>query len=699
MEFERLQFGVRRRLRVPLQTEKADCGYACLVGIATFLGHDISLRQLKQRFPPSSRGTSIEQLRKIANSLELSGRAVSYDPDCPRDLVLPSIIHVSGAHFVVLSKVGPRSAIVFDPSSGKKRVSIRDLAAMSSGSALELMPASGFTEQKGDDRIRLRVIWRATKGIIKSSAAIFLLSAFLQILAILSPLFMQSVIDSVIVAADVSLLTVLAAGFTLLLVLQVSIGLIRESLILTISNQMSYQLNSNLFRHLIHLPMRFFSTRHTGDISSRFGSLKTVRQMISVGFVTALLDGMLAVAMIVVMFFYSLRLASIVLLFTLFFVTIRLVTHSAYRERTEALINAQASADTHFLETVRTIEPLKVFGREIQRHSRWQDLFVNSINNSMSLARWGMFFSSSNTLIFGLLTIMVLYNAAILVIQSTFTVGMLMAFMAYSSRFTSSVQSLISQLFNLRLIDVHLERISDIALEEPEARYSAGENGIVDRDKSETVSLEVNKLAYRHSAEDDYLFENLSLNASSNELVVIYGPNGSGKTTLIRCMLGLLVPETGSVRVHSESGESSLLDESGVVMQHDRLMAGTIAENICFFDDQPDTVRIHRAAELVQLHDFVVSMPLEYESSIGELSAGLSGGQYQKILLARALYKTPRILILDEAMVHLDPESEDVIIDRLMGLGCLIILVTHRRDLLGRADRTVTLDDMQEAGR
>ncbi|KUJ82778.1 ABC transporter ATP-binding protein [Microbulbifer flavimaris] len=692
-----LHFSVGRRLPVILQTEAAECGLVCLAMIAGYHGFETDLAGLRRRFSISSHGINLKTLMDMAGRLQLAGRALRLEMEHLGELQLPCILHWGMNHFVVLKSVQPRRLRIHDPAVGERVLDSEEFAQHFTGVALELTPTKNFTTGEDRQRLTLGHFWSSVTGLKRSLTQILLLSLLLQLFAVVTPFYMQTVIDDVILRGDTSLLLVLALGFGLLLVIQAGTSALRQWVILHLSTRLNMQMAANLFRHLIRLPMNYFSTRHMGDVVSRFGSLNQVRELMTTGMVAALVDGIMAVITLAVMFFYDVELTLIVLLVVMIYAVLRLLLFRPLRLLTEEKIVAQAKHDSHFMESIRAVQTVKLFQRENDRQGQWHNRLAETMNKDIRITRWNIGYDTANRLLFGLENLLVIYFAATAVMANLFTVGMLYAFVSYKTRFVESMDALIAKWIEIKMLGLHLDRLSDIVftkMENPDDGYPLGDS------TAETVQplighIEVRNLGFRYGEAEPPVFKNLNFSIEAGETVAIVGPSGCGKTTLLKCLMGLLEPTEGEILVdgkplHQLSGYRCQI---AGVMQDDQLMAGTIADNITCFEPQPDLQRITHCAKLACIHDEILTMPMQYNTLVGDMGASLSGGQKQRIVLARALYRMPRILFMDEATSHLDVANESLVNDHISRLAITRVLVAHRPETAESAGRQIDLTE------
>lgn len=685
---------VKARLPVVLQTEAAECALACLTMIASYHGHVCDLPGLRRRFTVSLKGTTLTSLIGLAARLGLTSRALRLDTTDLKRLRRPCILHWNFNHFVVLKQVDRRSIRIHDPARGACTLQAREISAAFTGVALELWPGADFVRRRETTRVALHDLTGPVTGLARALVQILLLALTLEVFAILSPQLIQWVVDDALLTGNRDLLTTLAVGFTLLVVVQQLTGTLRSWVVMHCGTMLSLQWHGNTFAHLLRLPMSYFQKRHMGDIVSRFRSIDSIQQTLTSAFVEAIVDGLMSSVVVGVLFLYSPLLCGICLTAMGLYLAGRWIWYRPMRTATERQIVHAAKQHSHMLETIRGIRTIKLFGAQQQRHSSWFALLVEQVNAGLRLQRLSIAYKLLNGSLFGIENVLVVYIGAGEVLDGRLTVGMLLAFLSYKGQFSTRVSSLIDKLFEIRLLRLHGERLADILLTRPEPRREAGRLGLCDNRRS-AAAVSVSAVRFRYAAHEPWLLDGVDLDIAAGECIAVTGPSGCGKTTLLQLMLGVLHPVEGKVLIGGVDitcGDTDAIRRTiGSVMQADTLFAGSIADNISFFADKADQRRIERCAMLAAIHDEIIAMPMAYNTLIGFMGGALSAGQQQRILLARALYKGPKLLFLDEATSHLDAERERVIDAGLRKLDVTRVVVSHRPQTIAAADRIVTL--------
>lgn len=687
-----LSYSGKRRVPLILQAEVAECGLACIAMISSYHGYQVNIPPLRKKITLDSNGMNLKQLMELADQLKLSCRALQCSLEEIGDLKLPCILHWDMQHFVVLTGVTKNTIYINDPASGKRNISLADLSSSFTGIALELTPTNSF--KKDDKRVVMKInqLWKNITGLKSSLLTLFSLSLVLQFITLLSPYYMQWVIDNVLLSNDKPLLTVLATGFIILMVIKTSVSSLRSWIILRFSSSLNLQIGANLFRHLLKLPMSYFEKRHIGDIVSRFGSLSTIREMLTKELIEAIIDGLMASVVLIMMFLYNTTLAIFVLSIVFVSFLIKLGFYFPNRRLSEESIAANAKEDTTFLESIRAIQTVKLFSHESNRQNIWLNRFSEVINADIRLAKIEITESAINDLLFGIETILVIYFGALIVMKGDLTVGMLLAFIAYKSQFITSIMNFIDKILSFKLLGLHLERVSDIALEleEPYHVPNSGSCSILNGE------LQLENISFRYSDNSEQILDNINLHIKSGESIAIVGSSGCGKTTLLKIILGLLKPTSGRILLDGVDVSNLGLNEYrqffGSVMQNDTLMSGTVAENIILFDPNFDEERLYECCRLACIFDDIKSLPMGFESLVGDMGSNFSGGQLQRIFLARALYKQPKILCLDESTSHLDQNNELMVNDNIKNIDLTRIIVAHRKETIESVDKVYKLN-------
>jgi ATP-binding cassette subfamily B protein RaxB len=684
-----------RRLPLLLQSEVAECGTACLAMVASYWGHRCDLPSLRRRFSVSLKGVTLKSLMSMAEALSLQTRPLKLTLEHLPKLRLPCILHWDMNHFVVLKAISPKQAVIHDPASGVVRMPMAEVSRHFTGVALELLPGANFQQKQETQQFSLLSLMGQISGLKRGLLRLLLLGVALQVCALLMPFYMQWVVDEALVDGDRSLVTVLGMGALLLVVLQSAISATRSWMATALATNLNFQWFGNVFAHLLRLPLSWFEKRHLGDVVSRFGAVQTLQRGLTTQVVEAIIDGLLVIGTATVMCIYSATLTLVALLAIALYAALRFSLFRSLRTATAEQIVHAAKQQTQFLETVRGAQTVRLFDRAAERSSSWLNLLADQFNAELRIARLSLSHQTANTLLFGCERIAIIWLAALAVLDARFSVGMLFAFISYKDQFSQRLAALVDKSCELLMLRLHGERLADIVLTDPEPPPTQWPAGGAAKGTA-PATIELRDVSFRYSDGEPNVLQNMNLAVPAGQCVAITGASGCGKTTLIKLLLGLHQPTSGEICFGGTRIERLGLNHYrslvGTVMQDDLLFSGSIMDNICFFDPEPDTQRALMCAQFAAIHTDIAGMPMGYNTLVGDTGSGLSGGQKQRLLLARALYKQPRVLVLDEATSHLDAGNEQLVNAALRQIPLTRIIVAHRVETIAMAQRVVVLE-------
>lgn len=686
--------GSRRPLPVVLQAARSECGLACLTMIASHHGHDVNLAGMRARFPVSMAGSRLSDLIDFASDLGLRTRAVRAPPEDLGYLKMPAILHWNARHFVVLKRVAGRHAIIHDPASGLRRIPIAALGQSYDGVALELEPGEDFSPQSTTAHVSLRDAWGPIRGGVAAVAQVIGLSLLVQVLALAAPLFLQIAVDRATGQGDSDVLFALALAFGGVFLIRAFAEAARGWTLLYYSNILNFQMLKRLFSRLLRLPPAYFETRHVGDIMSRMGSARTLQATMTEGFASGLIDVGLGLILIVTIAIYSLPACAVILITSGLLFAVNLIVSGRMRVVQEEAIAATASEQSHMMESIRSASTIKLFAKEADRVGAWEGRYVKVVNQTIRLGRYSLSLRFIQEVIMAVQGLAVILIGVQEVLGGRLTVGAIAALVAYSQILAGHLNGFFVQFVQFRLLKVHLGRLADIIHSPLDVGWDAP-SGAPQPIGSHSIALR--QVSFRYGAgEPDVLCE-ADLVIDGGSFVALTGRSGSGKSTIIRLILGLLQPTDGDVMVGGRPLSGLIVRAwragAAAVMQNDRLFSGTLAENIAFFDRAAEFERIREAARAADIDDHIMSLPMGYQTSVGDMGSTLSAGQHQRVLLARALYRRPKVLILDEGTANLDPESEARIVSVIKGLPVTRIIVAHRPALIDAADAVYTMSE------
>lgn len=670
------KFFSKKTLTPIYQSENSECGLACLVMISNYL-HSAkqTLRGARSLLGTMADGATFDDLTSISHRLGLLPKAVSLTEEEVEMLSLPAILHWNMNHFVVLEKISRTKFVIVDPVNGRMELTETQFYDQFTGVALELSRKENFVINDDMEKQKISVsdFFSSINGIKNALSKLILFSLITQVFAIGSPLYTQFTIDNIVQNGDTELLLVISIGIILIILLEQVILLFHNKLGLYISTTLEYQLSSSLLSHTLNLSSLWFKRRSVGDIMSKFGSLISIQAFITSTIIGLFIDFVSFIISMTIMLVYSPILTLTVILFLVFSHMIKLAIFPIQKNLENIGIIKSAKQESEFIESIRSFQTIKSLSLENIRFNRWINMYSETLNNSVKSSNIGFYEDFIFSIVSGIEYIVIIYICTDLISDGLFSIGMFFSFLAFKNRLVSSLNSIISIYYKKKILDIHLDRISDIALEKTD-KNSGNKIEKIGSIELREVSLNVYN--------SDLLDKNVSLEIKSGDKVVITGDSGSGKTTLMHIICGNIRSFSGDILIDGISVKSidsvSYKKHISSVFQDDVLFSGSIIENITSFDNNPDYIHAKYCSELAVSHEFIEKLPMKYETLIGDLGTSLSSGQKQRVMLARALYQRPSILVLDEATSFMDNKLEEIVLSNIESLGITVVAVAHR---------------------
>lgn len=683
----------KKNFPIILQSEASECGLACLCMILNYYNQKTTLPELRRKYSISMKGTSLKSIVNIADSVGMTPRPLRLETEYMKKLKTPCILHWDMNHFVVLTLVNSSGIEIVDPARGKRKVGHVEIDKSFSGVALELTPNARFEKKDYYEKLLLSDMWSNIIGLSSFLWQLGILAFAVQFLAILSPILNQLILDEAITKGDLNLLHMIAIGLILLYIFQAIISLFQSFVGLYLGTQLSLQMKTNLIKHALKLPVSWFEKRHIGDILSRFNSLEPIQKFITEVPVNLALHSIMAIVSLFMMTIYSRVLAFIVIITLAIPIIIRLIVFPFIKQKTDEGITLASRANTVFMETIRGVRSFKLFGKEQDRIIQWQNEQVNAINNSVTIEKYTIYGVAGLALITNLQNVALWFLGANFVINGTMSLGMLIAFQTYAIQFSGAAKGIGGIFFQWKTIDLHLERLADIIHEDFEE--------LTTKVNQTSIAMEgricARNISFRYASNEPFLLQNVNIEINPGEFVAIVGASGGGKTTFMKLLLGILPPSEGEIIVEGIGmvgfGLRNFRLQVSSVLQDDRLFQGTITDNVSFFDNDVDISGVEESLKQACVYDEILKMPMGLETLVGDLGTTLSGGQIQRVLIARALYRKPKILFLDEGTAHLDTETERNLTANLRDLKITRIAVAHREVAIEGADRIFKVEN------
>ena len=690
----RLRQAARGRRAIPVveQLEETECGTACLAMVLRFFGRRVSLEELRDDTGTDRDGVSARDLVTAARRHGLRTRALRLGIDDLGYLPRAAVLHWEFNHFVVFDKVRVDGVDVIDPATGPRHVGRQELLGAFTGVALTFEPGEGFAPSAGRRRSCQR--WLAH---LREHAALLgrvaMTSGMLQLFALSAPLLTGTLVDRVVPRGDHQLLAVLGAGLAAVVGFTFLSSYLRARLLLALRTELDARSTLGFVEHLMSLPYAFFQRRSAGDLLARINSNVMIRDTVTAGALSTLIDGSLAALYLVLLLLASGPLCAVVLALAAAQLALFLLTRRRTRELVGEALKAEARSQSYLIELLRGVETVKAMGAEPRAVESWSNLFVDELNVAIGRGRLNALVDSLRAALNLGSPLLVLGYGGHLVLQGDLTLGTMLALAALAAGFLGPVAGLVATAGQLHLLGSYVERMNDVLETAPEQAAGAGRKPAAPGRLTGAIALE--KVSFRYGPRAPLVVDDVSLTVAAGEFVAVVGRSGAGKSTLGKLLLGMYQPSAGWVLydgrdlAHLDLGE--VRRQLGIVTQSTHLFGSSIRSNITLGDDAVPFDAVVEAARRAQIHDDIVAMPMGYDTHIGGGNA-LSGGQRQRLALARALVRRPACMLLDEATSELDTVTEELVHRELGRLRCTRVVIAHRLSTVVDADRIVVMD-------
>lgn len=676
---------------VPQLTE-TDCGAACLASVLSFHGKHVPLHEVRSRLGGGRNGVNAKQLLAAGRGYGLTCRGVAVEPGKLKYLPAGSILHWDLAHYVVYEGANDNGIQIVDPATGRRKVSWDDTNKSLSGVALVFEPGDTFVPVKPERRQRLRRYASWIFGVRNVWGRIIIASLFMQLLSLAIPGLMTTLVDKVVPRHDEPLLYLVGSGFLVLAAFYFMSTLLRARLLLELRTKVETRMSFFFVDHLFALPYSFFQQRTTGDLMMRLSSQAAIRELLTTGTLSALLDGVLVSLYFVLLIGAAPSLAYVAIGFAVAQVLVYAIGARRNAQLVVEGLAAQAQLEATQVEMLAGMEVLKSMGATDRALSRWSDLYVNTLNRSIARGLLdGTFQALLGTLRFaGPVCLMLM--GAYKVLDGSLSLGTMLGLSALGAGFLDPVANLVATSLKLTQLHGYMERIEDV-LETPRERASVDVGG---QPVNLSGALSLRNVGFKYPSEPEPTLIDVSFEAAPGECVAIVGASGSGKSTLARLLAGLYEPSEGSISFDGRDLRAwdltRLRKRLGIVTQDTRLFAGTIRDNVTLFEHEVSQDEIERACRIACIHETIEAMPMGYDTVLADGGSSLSGGQRQRLSLARALLLRPSVLVLDEATSALDVVTERRVQEELRRLECTRVIVAHRLSTIVEADKILMLD-------
>lgn len=684
-----------RRFGLVQQAEEMDCGAACLAMICKHYGIPMTLGKLRELANVTTQGATLESLARVGESLGFNTRGVQCTYQALLGFELPFIAHWEGYHYIIVYGISEHNVWVADPGPGFRKMTVEEFERGWTGTCLLF--------DQGTEMIQLaatRSPWVRFVGYLKPYkkilANLFIATFIIQILGVAPPVIIQHILDGVVVHHNVSLLNVLIIGLIISNIFVQLTMVLRAYLSNFMIRNMDFAMMSKFLRHALSLPLPFFATRKTGDIFARFQENQKIRAFLTESTITTVLNLLMVFIYFSILFLYSVKMTLMLIGFVIPLLILTVSVTPRLKAYAREVFSASTEAESILMEIIGGAETVKGMGIERPMRLKWEKKYAGALDVQYRAQKFNIMVGFLSQLLNATTTIAILWLGANLVLAQELTIGQLIAFNALMGSVMAPLMGLVQLWNKVHEAGVAMERLGDILDMEPEQKAEDISSRVILPDLQGDIRLDGVYFRYGGN-ETPYVLENISFNIEPGQLVAIVGQSGSGKTTLAKLLVGFYKYTEGKITVDGYDMEvvdkEYYRNQIGYVMQSNLLFSGTIAENIASGEDNPDRRKTVAVAKQADAHGFISNMPLGYEQIVGERGMGLSGGQMQRLCIARALYHDPRLLIFDEATSALDTQSESNILNSMQDIlkGRTAVVIAHRLSTIMRADKILVL--------
>ena len=651
---------MKRRVKIK-QRDISDCGAACLASISIHYKLQYPISRIRQYAGTDKRGTNVLGLIEAAERLGFQAKGAKGQLDNLSSIPLPAIAHIilkNGLHhYVVIYKISKNSVVYMDPGDGEfHKLGFDKFKEIWSGVLVLLLPGTNFVE--GKHKIsNVQRFWNLINPHLSIMLQALIGAAIYTILGLSTSIYLQKIIDFVLVEGNIRLLNLLSIGMIAILLFQLIIGGYKTVFGLQTGQMIDIRLIMGYYKHLLHLPQRFFDTMRVGEIISRVNDAVKIREFINSVALSFIVNGLIVVFSILLMFFYYWKLALIMLAILPFYLTIYWITNRVNKKWQRRLMEESAELESQMVESLNAVGTIKRFGLERFTNEKTEDRFLALLQTIYKMSMYSLYIGTGSEFVTRFFTILLLWTGSFFVISNELSTGELLSFYALIGYFTGPASALITANRSIQDALIAADRLFEIIDLETEA---TNENK-VELSRDQIGDIECNEVSFRYGNRAS-VFSDLKLRIKKGCSTAIVGESGSGKSTLLSLLQNIYPLQGGTITIGGLDlqyiSNRSLRQLVAVVPQQIDLFSGTIIENIALGDPEPDLGRILFLAKKLGIDEFIEKLPNTYNSIVVEQGTNFSGGQQQRLAIARALYRNPEILILDEATSSLDPASE-----------------------------------------
>jgi ATP-binding cassette, subfamily B, bacterial CvaB/MchF/RaxB len=674
----------RSRLRITpiFQGSYAECGLVCVAMILQYFGNRADLAELRTRWNAGLRGLSVRQIIDILDSYHVAARPLRVELSDLAQLNTPSILHWNFDHFVILECADSRFIYIVDPAIGRRRLTLQAASKHFTGIALEMQDIGSFHASRAPDRPTSFRDLLPSRGVLaRSVIPVLILTLGVNGLALLLPFFLKLSFETIVPRHDLSKLTAALTAFLAVVVLHYVIQILRGTGLCHFRRTLSSHVSTKIFDSVVWSKMSFFEVRNPSTIVNQYGSVNNITAVISEQFVSKSVDILAVLIGTMLIALFSPLLALILIASVGGYFLIHRLMSGELRSRMTEMIQSESNEHAYFVETVNCMTAIRLASKESSRGVAWRNIREEVEGDYSSYGRYRNYLSSTQEMIMNMTWLTVVYLSVRQHLAGVLTLGVVTAIVSWVNFVISRSRDIAQSMLEFELLQTHVARLDDIVRSPKLAERSP-----VLCVKSHLGTIGMNNVWFRYSEGGPWILKCCSFHLQRSGFTGVIGPSGSGKTTFLKLFVGLLEPTQGKIiagdSLEGTEATDAICRHSAVVMQNDSLLMGSIGENISFFDVEPDLDLVRNCASISCIHEFIDSLPMKYDSIVGRCGQGFSAGQIQRLLLARALYRQPSILFLDEFSSNMDEDLERTLLTNLKRLDITILSIAHRRQVI-----------------
>jgi len=694
-------FNKKNKINPILQDEVSECGLACLTMILNYYGKTYSLNYMRDKYYSNVNGLNFLDISNIAKKENLIPLPFSIESEDFKDLTTPCIAHLKENHFVVITKISKNKVHIIDPLEGNVEFSISNFFKIFSFNVFEFEKEDNFKKNNGDLKVikeknNIINFVKNIDGFWANMLRILLLSLSLEFFILIIPFFYKLIVDNVIADNNKDVLLPLGISFLFIVTFKSLAEWFRKTMVLFLSNSLEKNIKYGLIYKLLKLPITYFHKRGVSNILSKINAFEEIKNNLSKGIIYSFMDAFTVTVTGIFMLYLSPVLFSIVLSFMVLIFILRYLNLYRLKKIFKQKIDSTMEEENYIIDSLKQIEITKGHSEEDFIFKKWYSFYVKSSNNNSIFEKTKINFNTLEDLFINFQRIIVVWLGAAYVLNNDMSIGLFIVFFSYQVIFSQQSLNLISNLIEFKLLNLHFDKINDIKGQKDE-KYRIGHSKNIDFNGD----IELRNIYFKYEENEDYIFKNLSLVIKKGESIVITGDSGVGKSTLLKIIAGLIPINKGDILINGinikDIGLQEFRKKIGIVLQNKNyLSTGSIVDNITNFKTDYEVEKVISVSKKACIHKDIETLNMNYDTNIGDISNSLSGGQIQRILLAKALYRDPFILFIDEGTSSLDIDLEKNIIQNLKNEKMTKITVAHREESKKMADRIIDLNTLRE---